>query len=299
MNDVKNCANRLVKISDSIIKEFDILANLSYKNMEDNPEFIEHVNLVKYYLNQESVILNSLSYDMLDYVCDYLTENDDNSNGYSRATLAVLEKINLLNMNIEGAEEDIDYSDEVNGDIVSEFDILSEYIKEVNARAIDQDLVEDYFATLAIKKMKDRINNTYTDNHKDSLYKKRLLKYFNHFKYHFFSLDLKLERLGAFYKFDVSKVPIVPYPDIDIANICNNQCVGIINELYMVDNHEYDIEAISRALFKMISFEEYLDVLDDETVNRLLDLCGKLDKMFKDSFYGNITKTKLLSRRKN
>ena len=303
MRDVINIVNRLVKISDGVIKEFDELADLSYMNRENSSYFLEHVEKIRYYINQECVILNSMSTDFLKEVYNYLIKHDDNSDGYSRAINIVSDKINLVSDNtLEDSEieEDNEYEEiRESIDNYPEFNIVSEYIKDTENTSLEQDLVIDYFATLAIKNMPTRINNTYTDNSGDNKYKKRLLKHFNRFKYFFFSMDNRLEKIGAFYKFDIAKIPVVPYPNIDILNICNNECVGIINSLYSLNNYEYDLDTISKALFQMLSFEEYITCLDTDTIDRLIELCDKLEIIHQNSFYGKITKNKLLTRKKN
>ena len=67
----------------------------------------------------------------------------------------------------------------------------------------------------------------------------------------------------------------------------------------MVKNNEYYLEEISKALFEMLCFEEYLEKIDNENIDKLLELCEKLDNFYKSSFYGNIAKNKLLTKKKN
>ena len=49
----------------------------------------------------------------------------------------------------------------------------------------------------------------------------------------------------------------------------------------------------------MLCFEEYLEKIDNENIDKLLELCEKLDNFYKSSFYGNIAKNKLLTKKKN
>lgn len=305
MKDIINISKRLIQVSDLIIKEIDILANLSYMYKEDTNEFKEHVNIIKEYLNKERIILNNIDIDILKKVHEYLSKNDDLSDGYARTYIEVTNKLNELMDDDSYNEEESNEEDNINiednnlEDISTEYDLLTNYMEDTSDISQYEDSIVDYISTLAIKKMLSRINNTYTDNKNDLKYKKRLSRYFNHFKYYYFTLDNRLERLGATYSFNIERMPIIPIKNIDSTNVYNNECVSIINNLYLLNNTEYDLEKISIALFESLCLEEYINNLDIDKLNKLLDLCNNLDNLYKDSFYGNIAKNKILEKKKN
>ena len=53
--DIDKIIKRLIKISQSIIDEFAVLSDLSYRDRENTSQFNDHIEYIKSYLNSEAV----------------------------------------------------------------------------------------------------------------------------------------------------------------------------------------------------------------------------------------------------
>ena len=74
----------------------------------------------------------------------------------------------------------------------------------------------------------------------------------------------------------------------------NNECIDLITNMYLFSNTERAVNKIARLLFEMIEIEEYLELLDKETIDNLIEYDEKISYLHKNSYYGNIVKQKLL-----
>ena len=127
---------------------------------------------------------------------------------------------------------------------------------------------------------------------------------FIHFEFFRLLKDQRLGKKGEVVALEVNMRPSGGIsPDMmnyaNSTNVYKNECVSIINNLYLLNNTEYDLEKISIALFESLCLEEYINNLDIDKLNKLLDLCNNLDNLYKNSFYGNIAKNKILEKKKN
>lgn len=305
MNDVKKIYNRLIGLSQNIIDEFQILANLSFMNRENTEQFLDHATDLEKLLEHEKIILYNLKPEVYKELCEYLVTMDENTQVFARTLDLVCDffderfeskKKETIEENYEFDEDDYPsrYEDNDNKEALDIVD--NYYTDEEDCEKYAKDIIV-YMATKVIKNMYNRINNTYTDNASDKKFKKRLLRYFNQFKYYYFMLNNKLEWLGVNTLFDIEKIPDVSFPktDTDLESIYYNECVTIIESLYNLRNSNKYLEGISIGLFNMMMFDEYIDYISDEFINKLIDLCNDLDND-KDYFYGNIAKSKLVKK---
>ena len=306
MKDNKKIIRRLLNLSQLVLDEIDVLANLSYRDRENTSQFDDHVKDISDYLNQERIILNNISLDNLEIIFKELKQYDDDSDAYLRCYVLVDDKIEEL---YNDKEEDNDYEryneleDNIENDDTQKENeddatiFLEKYHVDEEENEKYAIKVLDNVATIVIKRMLSRIENTITDNKKDNKYKKVLIKYFKKFKYFYFTLDNELELLGAKYKFNINNIPMPYSYNIDISKIYHNQCVTILDKLYSSKEIDYNPDNMEEALFNMMLLEEYLKGIDEESINKLIELTGELEVKYGHNFYGNIAKNKVLTRK--
>ena len=293
MKDIKTIIKRLLSLSEMIMEEMDALENLSYYNHEGTPEFDKHVENISSFLNQEKVILNNLSPEELKEIYRILPDFDNDTDEFDRCSVNISDKLDDTLEDdeyvLENEEQEIE---------IEEDDILDKYNVETDLSNKETMNIIDNIATLVIKKMFKRIDDTYADNKQDFQYKKRLMRYFNRFKYYYFRLDLDLEYLGVKYRFNVDKIPTPLKINADYSTLSNNECITLLDKLYGFKNNDFDLENMSFGLFNMLLFDEFSKNLTDESVDNLIELCHDLEKKYGSSMYGDIAYKKLV-RKKN
>lgn len=304
--DIDKIIKRLLIISQMIIDEFEVMANLSYKDLENTQQFNDHIEDTKNYLNNEAVIINNLDIDTLKELFKRLANYDDNSLAYERTILNIDNQIERLQYDNDlEIDEDTNYDEDVNDDYhnieeqdENNGDFIQKYYLDTGELEKYELATIDYMAINTLKKMTDRITNTYTDNKKDAKFKKRLLKDLKTFKYIVLGLDLNLEKIGVNYRFNLERIPYMIKPEIDTSIISYNQCIAHLKKLYDTEINDNSLKDINENLFNMMCLDSFLDELDNELLNRLLALCDELEEKATYSFYGNIAKEKILRKRK-
>ena len=296
--DLKKKIKRLLNLSSMIVDKFEILASLSYHDHENSLQYEEHYNELKEYMNTEAVIVNNLSLEDLNQIFKELPKYDDNTDGYIRLHIYIDDKINELLLKNDEEDLENDISEEEELEVLEDDEEVEKYYIEEEENEKYSGIVMDNIAIIVLKKMYDRINNTIADNKGDNKYKRRLLKELKSFKYWVLSIDRHLECIGIDYKFDINKIPELGNPKIDTSSICHNDCVDLIERMYNNSKIDYEPTVISEVLFNFMCFEEFLKYIDDESVNKLIELCDELS-INKDSYYGNIVKEKLVKKRQN
>ena len=302
MKSIDGIIKRLLNLSELIMDEIDILADLSYYDQEDTPNFNSHVESIASFLNSERVILNNLSIDELKEIYEKLPDYDNDTDEFDRCSVNISDKLAevMEKNNIDYLENDNFDEEKVNDNETeddTEEDICDKYVMAINDSQKNVMYIVDNIATVVIKKMLDRINSTSTDNKKDDKYKKRLIRYFNKFKYYFFKLDINLEYLGVKYRFDVNKIPMPIKTDIQCEALSNNECITLLERLYKFKDSDFDLEDMSFGLFNMMLFEKFLDNLSVDAIDNLKELCQELKNKYGDSMYGDIAYKKLICKK--
>ena len=299
--DYHKTIKRLLKLSSMINEKFEILAELSYRDRENTMQYDEQYNLLKDYVHRETIIINNLNLDDLKQIFNLLPKYDDNTDEYMRLHIYIDDLINNYLIKDEDnsdnyeedIDEDIDSIDEEDKENITDNYYVSEEENEKYAG-----IVMDKIAIIVLKKMYDRINNTYADNKEDIKYKKRLLKELKSFKYWVFAIDTHLEKIGIDYRFNLDKLPLLNMPNIDMNNICYNDSVELIERMYNYHDVDYDPTDISEVLFNYMCFEEFIKVLNDEEIDKLIELCNELSSK-SDNYYGNIVREKLIRKKQS
>ena len=300
--DINKIIKRLIKISQSIIDEFEVLSDLSYHDLEETSQYSDHLEDVKNYLNTEAVIINNLDLKTLKEIFIKLLEYDDNTDAYKRTYLNIDNRIELLSQDEQLEDNsDMEYDEDECHDVTDAEDddfIMKYYLDEEETEKYELEVI-DYISINILKEMYNRIINTYTDNKRNKKYQKRLLKDLKVFKYFVLGIDINLERIGVNYRFNLEHIPNIGRPNVDTSIISYNQCVTDLEKLYGVLADETDVSDINEILFNMMCFEAYLEDIDDEKLKRLISLCYELEEHSSYHFYGNIAKEKILKKSKN
>ena len=300
--DSDKIIKRLLKISQMILDEFEVMASLSYRDLENTSQFSEHIEDTKEYLNTEAVIINNIDLNTLKEIFQKLSNYDDDSPAYERTYLIIDSIIERLQYEDDtDTDEDIDDEEylDIDESTESNCNFIQKYYLDTGDLEKYEVMVIDNIAINTLRKMTDRIMNTYADNKSDQKFKKRLLKNLKTFKYIVLGLDLNLEKLGVNYRFNLESIPYIEKPNIDTSTISYNQCIIHLEKLYNATKDENSLSDINENLFNMMCLEGFLEDVEDDKLDRLNDLCDELEKHSAYHFYGNIAKEKILKKRKN
>ena len=308
MNDkeryTQKVIKRLIKNSQDICLEFEILCSLSFHNRENTEQFNDHIKDLSDFLNQEAVIINNQSLDNLELIYKNIIKYDDNTDAFNRISIIIDDKIKEIYDTYGYNQEDIQV-DDYQVDIVKENDdndfdvskIFDDYFTDEEINEKEANKVIDNIAIYVLKNMDKRINETIADNKNDIKYKRRLINQLKVFKYFVFTLDLRLEKYGVKYKFNVNNIPMPTINNVD-TDLSRNQTINCIEKLYNVKNNENRPSEINEALFNMMLLEIYIRYLDEEDIDKLREMCSNVNEHILDSFYGNLAFSKLIKRRK-
>jgi len=326
MNSLNETIKKLLFISDQICEIYEDLYNLSMMNQEKSNKYNDAIEFFENYIFQESTLLDNSSKDelitILKILFEYSTKDAAMNRCYETVKYYFLNKypedkqiveeledieITELFFSTEKGEEnteeynedDTDEYEEENSKDEENFQLIefeyedesdvSSYINYVNLRT----------KINVIKKMYHHIKNTETFNKIDSKYKKELLKQLKGFKCDFFFQNRDTEQLGIKCHFDINKLPNLPKPNENITSICYNECLDILDELYLIPNEEREAYTILETLFSMLCFDEYIKELSHEQIDRLIEVCYQIEANISKSFFGNIGLQKLVRTKKN
>lgn len=302
---INKIIKRLIHISYEVNQEFEQLAELSYHDREETPKFNEHIEHLKSLINSESVILNNLDLEALKEISKLLPSYDDETVAYDRTSVNIENKIEELQYkegNQDYREEIIDESSQNENlelEQTDEFMQIEKYYLEDEENEPFEEAFIDYISILTLKNIHKRIDMTGTDNKNDNKYKRRLLKNLKTFKYLVLAQNRHLEILGINYRFNISKMPYLECPNIDVSIISYNHCLLLLSKLYNSSDKDNELDNTTINLFNMMSFETYLNNVDNENLEKLLMLCNELSEKSKNPYYGNIAKAKILNKSKN
>ena len=325
--NVVEISKRLLKISEMIDTEFDILSKLSYAGRESTAQFDDYINDIANNMNEEKRILDGLDFDALGEISRFLMEKFDSSDfACGRLIDNIDERIVSMpkpHDSEEEYDEEDEYADEEDSEIDPETDILLDDVIEyyqseekkpkknnTEAFSIDGYYIEefgyeheatkatDYIATIVIKNMVNRIKSTLADTRQDRMFKRDMLKEFRSFKYFYFTFNNTLENIGVKARFNVDNVPYLKPVDFDISAIAYNECVTFLDKLYFVETDETDLYKLSLTLYHMMSFEEYLKYLTSKSIDVLIHLSQQLAIIGNNPLYGELAYKKLLKRKK-
>ena len=305
MIDIDKTISKLLKISQQILDEIEVLSSLSYHDRENTDQFRDHVTDISEYLSQEKAFIDTIIFPDLLLIFRVLSEKKDESDAYCRCYVNLDDRIANHYANEDDEEEEIE-SFETDDDEVDDTEEETEASEKDDASFIlkynvDEGENEKYaiqvvdnMATIVIKKMLTRLIDTLADTKRDTKYKKTLIRNFKKFKYFYFTLDNKLEMLGADYMFDIDKIPMPYQVDCDTTQIFHNQCVTILGDFYEAKGIDYTPSKMEEYLFDMMLLEEYLNGIDDESIPQLISLTDELEERYGANFFGSIAKQKVL-----
>ena len=328
MNSLNEITKKLLFISEQICEIYEDLYNLTMKNLENSNKYNDAIEFFENYVIQETTLLDKSSKEeliaSLKSLFEYAYEDSAINRCYETIRYYFLNKYpsdKSMIDEIEGPnitefffitkeDEEIDESDEYEEDIDEEgneeIKNIFENFPTIEFEYEDEDEVSSYidYTVLrtkinVIKKMYQHIKNTEASNKIDNKYKKELLKQLKGFKCDFFFQNRDTEQLGIKCHFDVDKLPNLPELDENVTSIYYNECLDILDELYLMPSEERDTYTILETLFSMLCFDEYIKSLSHEQIDRLIEICHQIEASMSNSFFGNIGLQKLVRKKKN
>lgn len=297
MNTYKTI-KELLKISQKIVNDFEILTNLSYQNLENTNQFNETIKNLKNHLNTEANIISNIDLIDLEELFSKLIDFDNSSNAFNRIYSNMNNRIELLESKNDGIYFNNDTDDEYLPELSDDNDDESYYL-DTSALKEYEEQVYNAAALKVLKKMATRIMNTSAKNNHERKYQDELFQDLKAFKYEVFASDLTMENIGVNCEFNVEKVKNIAMPDIDISTIAYNQCVTHLEMLYSAKKTENNFEDINSLLFNIMNIEVYLDYLDNRLLNKLLVVCNEIENYSSYQYFGKMAKSKILAKSKN
>lgn len=337
MNSLNEITKKLLFISEQICEIYEDLYNLTMKNQEKSKKYDDDIEFFENYIIQESTLLDNANQEELlnslkslsEYGYDdvainrcyetiryyflnrYPNDKDmiDAIEGPDITEIFFITKEDKEDYENEDDEIEENYDDEDEKDNEEGNEEINNLLKNfpmIEFEYEDEEEVSSYidYTVLrtkinVIKKMYQHIKNTEANNKVDSKYKKELLKQLKGFKCDFFFQNRDTEQLGIKCHFDVSKLPNLPELDENVASICYNECLDILDELYLMPNEEREAYTILENLFNMLCFDEYIKSLSPEQIDKLIEICHRIEASMSNSFFGNIGLQKLVRKKKN
>ena len=303
---------KLLFISDQICEIYEELYNLSITNQEKSERYEKIFEFYENYLSQETTLLDSLNYNELITILKQLFEYSSLDAAISRcydtiryyflkkypnekAIIYEIEGITLEEPNLSTEDDDEEADDDLeeeDGFIEIEYEDESDVARYANYVVLRTEIN-------VIKSMYNRIVNTETDNKIDSKYKKALLKELKGFKCDFFFRNRDTEQLGIKYHLNIDALPNLPQINENTSSIYFNECLDILDDLYLMPSNERDTYTILEILFNMLCFDEYIKALTPEQIDRLIDACHQIEATISKSYFGNVGLQKLVRMKKN
>lgn len=314
---------RLLSISEQICIEEEALSDMSAMDLENTEKFNNHIQKLLSLLDKESIIINSLSLEKINKFQQILFSNDkhdDTAVAFNRLFQLIQDKLdereNNIPKNINNNDEDNSPKEDIEDDDELETELIEKEPEDIvipdkfkNEVAILDDYYMDTFnlekylphiidriSIIVAKKMYQRINNTNAETKLESKYKKKLLKYLKEFKYYIFTLDYKLERLGATHNYNIEAIPNIPEIKEDLTPLYHNQTINMLDSLYSSDISIRKPADILRLLYELMCLEEYIKYLDDKSLNNILAFCEDIEEMIKNPNFGSYGKTRIKER---
>ncbi len=317
MKSINETVKKLLFISDQICEIYEELYNLSMTNQEKSEKYEKAFEFYENYLSQESTLLDNLTHNEIIIILKELFEGSSLDAAISRcydtlryyflkkypnekSIIYEIEGITLEEPNLPD-EEDDEYEendDQEDEDLEEDNFVEIEYEDESNVAKYSNYVVLRTEINV-IKKMHERIVNTEADNKIDSKYKKALLKELKGFKCDFFFRNRDTEQLGIKYHLNIDALPNLPQIDENISSIYFNECIDILDDLYLMPSEERDTYTILEILFSMLCFDEYIKELTPEQIDRLIDACHQIEANISKSYFGNVGLQKLVRIKKN
>ena len=319
MKNINETIKRLLFISDQICEIYETMFKLSMTDQEESKLYNSNIEFFENYISQETTLLDNLSEADLITIMKNLYDGSFQDAAINRCYETIkyyfLDKYPTNKSvvdEIEGILEESDYQTEESIDDIDEE--IDEEIGEADDEKQgwlkmeyeDESNVSEYanYVTLrteinVIKNLYQHIKNTEADNKIDAKYKKELLKQFKGFKCDFFFQNRDTEKLGIACHFDINKLPNLPELMEDFTSIYYNECLDILDDLYLMPSEERDAYTILETLFDMLCFDEYIKELTHEQIDRLIETCHRIEATLSKSYFGNVGLQKLVRIKKN
>ena len=332
MNSLNEITKKLLFISEQICEIYEDLYNLSMKNLENSDKYNDAIEFFENYIFQETTLLDKSSKEELIAILKslfvYAYEDAAINRCYETIRYyfmskypsdksiideiegpAITELFFINEEDDENQDETLEYADEDdigNNESEEENKNFFDNFQMVEFEYEDEDDVSSYvnYITLrtkinVIKKIQQYIKNTEASNKIDNKYKKELLKQLKGFKCDFFFQNRDTEQLGIKCHFDVNKLPNLPELDENVTSIYYNECLDILDELYLMPSEERDAYTILETLFSMLCFDEYIKELSPYQIDKLINICYDIEDNYHKGFFGNIGLQKLVRIKKN
>lgn len=294
------CIDELLSISKNIDDCYEKLMYLSRMNKEESDEYNSCLRLLHFNVMKSVVFCETQSVETLQKMVQILNvkiKDNPDDYYYSAAMNAVSFVLN---------EKLVDSSSKCEQDECMEMDEMIDETYQDEMVDYEKYFEDDYEEELdsyydeamsmiyleATKKVITRIKSTYVTNDYESNYKKMLLKeYKEYYKYDFLSSNILLELKAINSRFNPFNIDIKI--DRDYSPLYYNQAIEVISYLYDRSRNNTSPTEVCEDLFSVLVVETIVDLLDDDRLNKLNELCEEKSSKYNLSNYGDICHIKV------
>lgn len=302
----KNYCDKLILITSYSEEQYEVLRELSAKNKENTLEYTKTLERLYDNILISIDFCQQLSIGILRQMTLYLRElthryPDDNSYNIAYDTTAlILDKKNIAARQKEENNHPSTPSHEED-EYLEEEGYLEEYndSEEYEGIPLEQVYQEDYpdelddiydealsaIYTSSARSLFIRISKMPTTNQYELNYKKRLLKEYNtYYKYSFLSMNLYLELLAIKARFNPFKLYLVT--DTEVSPIYYNEAIALAQNLFTRKKTNTNVEDVLEDMFDLTCFEQILNYLDMDQIQKLKEYTETLSEKSKSGSYG-------------
>lgn len=296
---------KLLRIAHSIINEYGNLEYYSSKGMENTRNFEEAIDSIEKYVLMEEDICSKLDIDVVEALLDKFPEDLAVDDDLKRCYYKLFSRYTDLIYQMADSDPEFTVDDKLDlkgglSEIEDEFKI-DEYLEDYDISAYKYfDLAMCYIYINALKKLAILLETTVAFNRDEDKLKKKIQKDFAVDKYELFLLNDMLEKIAILFRYNIDKIPFFSNPqlelsDINLNNVYYNETFNIIMQLYDLYMTYGLNDEVVRLLFLTLCFEELINNLTREQLNRVNEFLNSLDNNFKNSLpgttcYGKIRK---------
>lgn len=287
----KNIINSLLIIANKINFLYEVLIDLSKKDLEDTKLYRDNIKeLRKYYLLEDKIVSKLDTQEINDILSRIDKNLMDEDTSYERLFITLCSRLDYLeDIKQESSEilnecfSNLDDDEFIDEEIIDEDGEIIDYdIDENNNDCFHHEVYDheldkfrDYeLSRIYLLALKDMEKLLIKNNDNESI---NLLEDLKIFKYDIFRMTKYLEEFAINYYFDINSIPNFNDVDgYDFSPIYYNRAFTIIYELNDYSVYDNNVGILSEVVFLLILFELLISKLDKDRLNKLKKLCFKI-----------------------
>ena len=298
----------ILLISRNINDIYNVLIELSYRNLEDTEQFLDNLEDLDYYFTEEDNLYGNLDIDTVRRLLIFFKEeshyDDDALRGYDKLDERYEELLEDLEQEYLDSEKnneeenlfDINYINDEESHLDSYFEEIPDYLYKYRYVLLNNIYID------AVKNMITSLDNMIPIDMNEKVFISILKNSFRMFKYDYLTINTLYEKLSLSSRFNPSNMEeqIIPieYDYLDSIPIYYNETLKIIELIYDSRLEKMDDENTLKLLFYNSVLDLLLIHLDYDRLTNLENYIDDIDKTFNKNFHGEICLSKIRSKKR-